>query len=175
MASLRQESTKTTDHQRNILTTPQLLADAQQFTKKKVCCLESDWLDVVKCPAWQRRAEKERQKRKANWERAGNARDIDKKGKAASPCSGGQRFTAGLLIKQPTDQLNTMDAANTPIRCDIMSSWIWCVGPMFFHCCPGSVMFQEVNSGQSGVRAPTHAECLGKWLTNSSQWKCTRW
>lgn len=69
MASLRQESTKTTNHQRNILTTPQRLADVQQFTKKNVCCLESVWLDLVMwCPAWQSRVRKERQKDE-HWER----------------------------------------------------------------------------------------------------------
>lgn len=37
MASLRQECTKkTTDHQRNILATPQCLADMQQFTNESL-------------------------------------------------------------------------------------------------------------------------------------------
>lgn len=32
---------------------------------------------------------------------------LTKRGKAESPCCGGPRFTAGLLINQPMDQLNT--------------------------------------------------------------------
>lgn len=60
MASLRQERTK--NHQRNILATPQLLADTQQFTEENLPFRNS--LDAAKgCPAWQNRGDgKDRKK-----------------------------------------------------------------------------------------------------------------
>ncbi len=96
-----------------------------------------------------------------------DARDTDKGGKAESPCCGGQRFTAGLLINQSTDQLNTMEAAKSPIWCDICQAGFG-VRPVFSHCCPEPVILQEVKSGHLGLRAPAHAEHDTQWLINIS-------